>query len=259
MHMSWGSPVWRGGAALATLAALVFPGAAMAGIVVASSGPSAARFPPGKKLPDEEKITLEASDSVTILDSRGTRVLRGAGTFRVAAPDTYDRSATFAALTRQRSAERVRTGAVRGPNGTPISPNLWYVDLSHGGTYCEVDPKIVRVWRPDKDGAASYSVTRQGGEEAPASATTLEFRDGVTVAPWDDASVPIFEDATYTIMGPDSAHRVTVTFALLPDENYAPEELAAALMARGCQAQVDLLAASLALPEDSPEGGSEDG
>lgn len=252
--MSWASHCRRLSAALATIAGLALPGSAMAGIVIASSGPSAASFPPGKKLSDDAKITLQAADSVTILDAKGTRVLRGAGTFTVGAPGTFNRSVTFAALTRQRSAERVRTGAVRGPHGTPISPNLWYVDLSHSGTFCIVDPKMIRVWRPEKDGNASYRVTSADGT----ATTTLAFSDGVTVAPWDVSAVPVAEGSTFTITGKgtakdagkDAASTSTVTFAMLPDQDYAPEDLATALMAKGCSGQVDLLATSLALPED---------
>ncbi|MEJ2458783.1 MAG: hypothetical protein P8Y58_11805 [Novosphingobium sp.] len=233
------------------MAATALPGSAMAGIVVASSGPSAASFPPGKKLPDDAKITLEAADSVTILDSKGTRVLRGAGTFKVGAQGTFNRSLTFAALTRERSAQRVRTGAVRGPNGTPISPNLWYVDVNRTGTFCIVNPAEVRLWRPVKDGDASYRVTSADGTHS----ATPGFSNGVTVAPWDAVAVPVKEGVAYTITGPlsgeDTAQSVSVTFAMLPEQEYTPEDLAAALMAKGCDAQMNLLATSLALPDDT--------
>lgn len=243
--MSWARNSKRV-AAMASLATLALPGSAMAGIVIASSGPSAAAFPPGKQLPDDARITLKAADSVTILDAKGTRILRGAGTFTVGAPGTVTRATTFAALTRERGAQRVRTGAVRGPNGQPISPNIWYVDLTRSGTVCVTDPATVRVWRPEKDGNAAYVIAGKAG----AKTATLTFSDGVTVAPWDVAAMPVAEGATFTVARKDSTPKTTVTFAVLPQRDYAPEELASALIAKGCTGQVDLLATSLALPQD---------
>lgn len=246
MPMSWVRSVRKLTATLSAIAALGAPGYAVAGIVIASSGPSAASFPPGKKLPDDARITLKNSDSVTILDAKGTRVLRGAGTFTVGAAGATNRSVTFAALTRLRSAQRVRTGAVRGVSGPPASPNLWYVDLTRSGTFCTIDPDNIRVWRPEKDGDAIYRVALPNG----AKVTTLTFSDGVTVAPWDVHAAPVTDGSSYTISGKADEPAVTVKFVTLPNENYAPEELASALLAKGCGEQVNLLATSLALPQD---------
>ena len=102
-----------GGRFAVALAGLALPVAAQAAIVVSSSGPSAGAYPVGKKLPDTGTITLRPGDTVTVLDSKGTRVLRGAGTFAIGAPSGGSASSTFAVLTMQRSAQRVRTGAVR--------------------------------------------------------------------------------------------------------------------------------------------------
>lgn len=249
--MSWVSHSTRftAAAAATVLTALALPGSALAGVVVASSGPSAASFPPGKKLPDDAKITLKAADSVTILDAKGSRVLRGAGTFTVGAPGMVTKASNFAVLTRQRSASRVRTGTIRGEDGKPLSPNLWYVDLSRSGTFCVIDPQTVRAWRPDKQGDATYNAT---GRSASAK-TTLQFTDNVTVAPWDVAAAPAGDGAVYTIAGPGNAPAVTVTFSVIASADYTPEDLAAALLAKGCTAQLDLLATSLALPAEAAE------
>lgn len=229
---------------LSTLTLLALPSSAMAGIVVASSGPSAKAYPPGKKLPDDAKITLKAADSVTILDKRGTRVLRGAGTFTVGSPSGPSRTTTFVALTTQRSASRVRTGAVRGSgaDGKPLRPNLWYVDVTSSGPVCLLGASEVRAWRPDNQGSAAYSVKPAKG--GPASALT--FQSGSMIAPW--MAGPVAQGASYTISG-NGAPAVTVTFELLPEQDYAPEDLADALLAKGCKGQVDLLAQSLVLPE----------
>ena len=135
--MSW----IKSGSIAVALCALALPGMAAAGIVVASSGPSARQYPVGKKIDDGAAITLQTGDSVTVLDQRGTRVLRGPGTMALGKGASPATSSVFAALTRQRSTARVRTGAVRnGPGSGPVrSPNLWYVDLAASGPVCVVE------------------------------------------------------------------------------------------------------------------------
>jgi len=248
--MSWVSHFPRFAAAAATmLTALALPGTAIAGVVVASSGPSAASFPPGRKLPDDAKITLKAADSVTILDAKGSRVLRGAGTFTVGAPGMVTRVSQFATLTRQRSASRVRTGTIRGEDGKPRSPNLWYVDLSRSATFCMIDPQTVRAWRPVKEGVATYTVAGATGSARAA----LQFTDNISVAPWDIVAAPVADGSAYAITGPGNAATVTVTFAVIANQDYTPEDLAAALLAKGCSAQLDLLATTMALPAETSE------
>ena len=230
--------------ACAVVACLAAP-AAMAAIVVASSGSSAAQYPAGKKLDDDSQVTLRAGDTLTILDARGTRVLRGAGTFSVSPPAAgADHSATFAALTRQRASQRVRTGAVRDPVAPVkvMSPNLWYVDVSQGGTRCLVDPAGVRLWRADASAPASYRIAGAGN-----AATTVDFAAASMVAAWD-AALPVSEGASYAIGQTGSPQSVTISFAILPGLPETPEALASVLIEKGCTTQLDLLAQSLAVP-----------
>lgn len=232
-------------ASLAAALACAAAPAAMAAIVVAASGPSAAQYPAGKKLDDNGQVTLRAGDTLTILDARGTRVLRGAGTFSVsAAAAGQDRSATFAALTRPRASQRVRTGAVRDPGASAkvMSPNLWYVDVTQGGTRCVLDPAGVRLWRGDASAAAEYRISGRAS-----AAGTVSFAQSSMVASWD-AAAPVSEGATYTLSRAGSPQSVTVSFAILPSAPSTPEETAAALIEKGCSAQLDLLSQSLAIP-----------
>ncbi|MFD2579627.1 hypothetical protein ACFSTD_15655 [Novosphingobium colocasiae] len=239
-------------AACAAGAALLLPLAAQAAIVVAASGPSAKSYPPGTKLPDEATITLQAADSVTVLDKNGTRVLKGAGTYKVGSTSGVNRGATFAALTTQRSATRVRTGAVRGegPDGKPLRPNLWYVDVTAPGTICLTSLANVRAWRPAKDGAATYRLVSASGL---ASGTIAFFR------PVDDRTMgraggaPLRDGSSYAIRGTGNAEAVTVTFALLPARGpdgtpFDMEDLGAALLERGCTGQLAVMTQTLALP-----------
>src|SRR4051812_34735369 len=161
--MSWGRNAFF--AAFVTSAALAAATAAQAGVVVAVSGPSAKSYPVGRKLADNDPIVLQQGDSITVLDQRGTRVLRGAGSYTLAQQAGPSMSGTFAVLTRQRSAQRMRTGAVRaGDAGWPVTrPNLWYVDVGSSGATCLPAADDVRLWRSTTDGGATYSIKPVAG------------------------------------------------------------------------------------------------
>lgn len=219
------------------------PVVALAGTVVASSGPSAKQYPVGKKMKDTDRITLKAGDMVTILDTKGTRVLKGAGTYTVGVRGATKRSA-FSALTRQRSSSRVRTGAVRAgvpvATGAPRNPNIWYVDVSEGGKMCLSDLSSVILWRPDNSGSASYHVANTGSE----AHLSVEFSEGEAMRTLDTNRLPITEDATYRITGPGGAP-TEIQFISLAESGADAEELAATLIAKGCDNQLSLLAETL--------------
>ncbi|WP_066525373.1 hypothetical protein [Erythrobacter sp. CCH5-A1] len=240
----------RWGALALAGAALALPAAALAGVVVKSTGPSATRYPVGTKVDDNATITLKAGDVITVLTANGTRVIKGAGTFRVG--DRPQVAADrFASLTRKRAATRVRTGAVRGePEGNPTNPSLWYVDVTRSGTVCLYDLTTVRLWRPGSPGTSTYRMfNRDNG-----AAVDVTFDDTVTVAALDPARLPIVEGASYTITGPDNATSAQVSFVLLEGDFEAPDALGEALLAKGCTVQLEALAASLA-DEGEASGG----
>lgn len=227
-------------------AALALPGAAMAGVVVKSTGPSASRYPVGSKVDDNATITLKAGDVITVLTAQGTRVIKGAGTFRIG--DRPQVAADrFASLTRKRAATRVRTGAVRGEaEGNPTNPSLWYVDVTRSGTVCLYDLATVRLWRPGAPDTITYRMfNRENG-----ASVDVTFDETVTVAALDPARLPIVEGAPYSITGPDNTTSAQVSFVLLEGEFDAPDVLGEALIAKGCTVQLELLAAGL---EDEAE------
>lgn len=227
-------------------AALALPGAAMAGVVVKSTGPSASRYPVGSKVDDNATITLKAGDVITVLTAQGTRVIKGAGTFRIG--DRPQVAADrFASLTRKRAATRVRTGAVRGEaEGNPTNPSLWYVDVTRSGTVCLYDLATVRLWRPGAPDTITYRMfNRENG-----ASVDVTFDETVTVAALDPARLPIVEGAPYSITGPDNTTSAQVSFVLLEGEFDAPDALGEALIAKGCTVQLELLAAGL---EDEAE------
>jgi hypothetical protein len=231
-------------------AALALPVAAMAGVVVKSTGPSSTKYPVGTKLDDNADITLKAGDVVTVLTAEGTRVIKGAGTFRVGDRPQVA-SDRFASLTRKRAATRVRTGAVRGTNdAVPTNPNLWYVDVTRSGTICLYDLATVRLWRPGNEGTATYRITAHGADNSDAQAE-VTFDDTVTVAALDPARLPITEGGHYMITGPDGSTTAELNFVLLSDEVEAPDSLAEALIAKGCSVQLETLASTLEASAES--------
>lgn len=229
----------------ALLAAAVPLASVQAGVVVAVSGPSAKTYPVGRKIGSADKIVLQAGDTLTVLDEKGTRVLRGAGTFSLSAKAGADRSSAFALLTRQRSAQRMRTGAVRDTTAGPITrPNLWYVDVRQPGTMCLADPAEVRLWRPVTAGEQLYAIGL--GTKV---ASRANFGDGDMLTVWDLSQAPITDGATYVIAGGDGKPS-EVTFRLLGAMPEAPEALASRLIELGCTAQLEVLSSAMASAEE---------
>ncbi|MEO0057429.1 MAG: hypothetical protein RIT17_879 [Pseudomonadota bacterium] len=223
-------------------ATLALPVAALAGVVVKSTGPSATKYPVGSKLDDNASISLKAGDVVTVLTADGTRVIKGAGTFRVGDRPQVA-SDRFASLTRKRAATRVRTGAVRGDSDTTATnPSLWYVDITRSGTICLYDLATVRLWRPGTEGTATYRITAHGAANTTAEVT---FDDTVTVAALDPARLPIAEGGHYMITAPDGTTSTSFNFVLLSEDYPAPDALAEALIAKGCTVQLEALASTL--------------
>ncbi len=154
--------VWVFGLCALTLTTASVSAAASV-LVVRSTGPSAKIYAMGKALPDNSKITLKANDSVTLLDSRGTRTLRGPGTFDVSVSSGGSTSA-LAALSGS-TASRRRVGATRGgdatrgaPTGATAGRNIWQADISRSGNVCMVDPADAGLYRSDADTAAVIAI-----------------------------------------------------------------------------------------------------
>lgn len=222
-------------------AVMTVPGAAAAGVVVKSAGPSAGTYPVGKKVADASTITLRSGDKITVLTNGGTKVMQGPGTFRVGEGATRTR-ARFARLTRQGASNRARTGAVRGTGkGSPTMPNLWLVNVAASGTTCLYDLENVRLWRPASGEGQTYTVAEQG------SGASLEvpFVETESVRALDPGGLKLSDGGTYTISGPASEEAstsaVNVTIAAMTETYRQPDLLAAALAERGCFGQLAVL------------------
>lgn len=243
--MSWTSKYFAAaGLAVAVLAA---PQIAQAGVVVSSSGPSASQYPVGRQIGTNDRIVLRDGDTLTVLQNGGTRVFRGAGTYVLSQASASSSNDAFSSLTRQRSAGRARTGAVRGAGevGPPTKPSLWYVDVAAAGTLCLPDPDNVRLWRADTQADSTYAITAEGLAEGPIDAT---FRAGESLAAWDINHPPV-AGHSYRIGHGSGANAVDMRFVFLDAVPATAEELAGALIANGCTVQLAQLASATEVTE----------
>lgn len=221
-------------------AVLAAPVAAMAGVVVKSTGPSSSKYPVGAKVEDTSTITLKAGDSLTVLTARGTKVMKGAGTFKVGERPKATRQ-RFSAITRTRAANRVRIGSSRSAaSGAPITnPSVWYVDVTKSGTVCLNDLETVRFWRPDSAALATYSLSRSSSADS--INVTFDAKDAV--APIDPALMTVASGDTFSITGPgDGAESVQVTLVKIDGETQRADQLAETFIGAGCMVQVAQLA-----------------
>lgn len=237
--MSWGTnkasniqPVLRLAAGLALLS---LPAVAAAQVmVVKASGAAARSYKAGTRLPETARIALGAGDSVTLLDKKGTRTLKGPGTFTPASPPQAATRSTIGAIAGA-GARRARVGAVRGVNQG--ARELWQIDSVKGGTMCVTDPARTSLWRPDDDQAAKVTLADAAGRvreelEWPAARYTLAW----------PANMPAADGARYRISWPGAERPTEVTLRMIDASAINDNErLAAELIGKGCEDQLDIL------------------
>ena len=239
--LSWGpNSALRRVAIAALFAAAAFPAAASV-LVVRSTGPSAAAYPPGRPVPDNARLTLRAGDAVIVLGAGGTRTFRGPGVFSPSAA-VQAGGANVAPL----DGRRARIGAVRGAGIVPHSPTIWHVDVTQSGNFCLASTSQVMLWRPDSSGPATVTISGPGG--APRN---LRWVSGQATLAWP-AALPIANGASYSISQSGVAVPTQVTFRTLTQEPSDLQAVASALIANGCQSQLDVLVETQ--PDLSPEG-----
>lgn len=209
----------------ASAALLTSTAAAAAVLVVRSSGPSASAYPPGKALPDNHVLKLKASDTIVLLDARGTRTLQGPGNFRVSANSAPVANTASAGT----SARRVRLGAVRG-TGTR---SVWQADLGRSGNVCVANPADLGLWRPDASAEAKATLTDSSGKSA-----EVAFAAGQSIAPWP-TSLPATSGSKIAVSGIGAP--TNITLRVLSPVPTGLEAMAQGLIRADCEAQLDVL------------------
>ena len=214
--------------------------AAMADIlVVRSAGPSAKNYPLGRRLPDNARIVLQANDQLTLLDGRGTRELRGPGTFNAASASSAPAQLASNAAT---SGRRARIGAVRGPATGPLRPGtIWDVDVSKSTNICVVPQNRLRLWRNDATADATLTVTGASGTRR------ITWPAGDATVDWPD-DLPLTDGAQYRLSWSGAAAPTAIRFRTLSQRPAGLDATASALIANQCTAQLDLLIDTVRLP-----------
>jgi hypothetical protein len=232
---------------LIAAALLVTASAAAADIlVVRSTGPSAKSYPAGKRLPDNARVTLKANDQLVVLDRRGTRTLRGPGSFAAGAASSAPSAS--AAPVQQR---RARIGAVRGAGtGELRSPTIWHVDVTRSSTICLAEPANVTLWRADTSKPMKLNVTRVRD----GATRQLNWPTGASTAGWP-AAIAVTDGAEFRLSWKGAAAPTLLRFKTLPQKPAGLEDTASSLISNECTAQLDLLIETVRLPDDAPPAG----
>jgi hypothetical protein len=214
-------------------------------LVVRSSGPSARAYPAGKAVPETQVINLKANDVVILLDSRGTRTLRGPGKFSATASASNASTSSLAALTGQNTNRRSRVGAVRRPpTGATAGRNVWQADVARSGNICVANPADLGLYRGTAAGAARVTVTDIGSGKTAA----VQFSEGQKIASWP-SDVPVAAGGRYTIKG--GGDDATVTARWISPVPAGLEGLAQSFIRNNCEAQLDVLIDTFASPTAS--------
>jgi hypothetical protein len=211
----------------ASAAAILSTTAATAAVlVVRSSGPSASTYPPGKALPDDHVLKLKPSDTVILLDSRGTRTVQGPGSFSVSA----NAAPAAAVRTAGTSARRVRLGAVRGT----ATRSVWQADLDRSGNVCIANPADLGLWRADSSGEANVTLA----DAASGKKADVKFAAGQSIAPWP-SELPATSGTKVSVTGLSAP--TTLTLRVLSPIPTGLEGMAQGLIRANCEAQLDVL------------------
>ena len=245
-------------AALGAILLVGVSGTAVAqNIVIRSTGPSATSYPAGKKLPSNTKLALKNLDMVTILSKGGTRVFKGPGTYSLTGDASTQTSSStrLASFINNRGSSRARTGAVRSAgvgvsDAEPQNPNLWFLDVTKGGKFCVADANALVLWRPDYTGSATASVV----EPVNGTVTEIAWRKGNPLKSWPIEAAPIKNGASYRLIGSNVEKSVEVNFVMLDEAPQNLDDAAAALIANGCQSQLDLLVKTLEVGSSENQG-----
>jgi hypothetical protein len=198
-------------------------------LILRADGPSARSFPPGRKLPDNARFALKASDELIVLDSRGTRTIRGPGNFVAGVAPPARTAAAEPVMQR-----RARVGAVRGVPNENRPPSMWHVDVGKSSTMCVADRAGVNLWRADGSKPATLTIAAAGG-----ASQKLRWEQGAQTLAWPSA-LPVADGASYRLSWDGGTAPTNIVFKALPAVPSGLDDTASVLLANQCDAQLDL-------------------
>ncbi|MCW3798581.1 hypothetical protein OMW55_12265 [Sphingomonas sp. BN140010] len=212
---------------------LAAAGAASAGvIVVRSSGPSATQYPIGKSLADNARISLKGGDMVVVLDGKGSRTLKGPGTYPAAGGSGGGSATSFSALLASANGRRGRVGAVRP---APQPRQVWQVSADRSETFCFVAPGTgLRLRREDIQATRTVTIK----DLASGKSAEVEFDAAQQLADWP-TNLPVTDGNRYRMGSVE-----TVMKAVDGGRGFA--DLGSAFVRAGCTAQLDALSTTAA-------------
>lgn len=206
---------------LAAAVAIATPAIAAKQLVVRSSGPSAKAYPVGRQLAEGAEVSLRAGDSLTVLGPAKARVLKGPGSFKVAAAAD---SSPFS--------RRSRFSARRGP---PAPRGPWAVDVTQSGAVCVAAKQPLSLWRSAADEDSAVTITGPAGK-----AVTLTWPAGEHAIAWPN-SLPLDHAFGYRVQlkgRPAASEWKIANAGPLPADRSATAE---ALLGHGCSRQLEEL------------------
>ena len=225
--------------------ALLAASSAAAVLVVRSSGPSSGAYPAGKALGDKQTLKLKENDVVVLLDSRGTRTLRGPGSFSTSAASSNASASSLAAVTSQVGTRRVRVQAVRGtPTGATGGRNVWQADVSRSGSLCVANPSDLGLYRGSASAEAHVTLT----DSATGKSVTVPFEVGQSIARWP-AELPVAAGSSIAVKGAGSP--ATLVVKMLAPVPSGLEGMAQSFIRNDCSAQLDVLIDTFSAPSGS--------
>lgn len=220
-----------------TLAATsLFAGTGAAAVlVVRSTGPSAAAYPAGKALGDAQTLNLKSNDMIVLLDSRGTRTLRGPGSFSTSAAASGGATSSLTAIAGQVGTRRARVQAVRGgPSGATAGRNVWQADVSRSGTLCVANPADLGLYRGSAGSETDVTLT----DAASGKTAVVHFDIGQSIARWP-AGLAVAAGSTIKVKGAGSP--ATLSVKMMSPVPSGLEGMAQSFIRNDCTAQLDVL------------------
>ncbi|MCY7339633.1 MAG: hypothetical protein LH465_06745 [Sphingomonas bacterium] len=225
--------------------ALFAVGSSAAVLVVRSSGPSSAAFPPGKALGDTQTVKLKANDMLVLLDSRGTRTLRGPGSFSTSAASSSASGSSLAAVTSQVGSRRARVQAVRsGPTGATRGRNVWQADVTRSGSLCVANPTDLGLYRGNAATEAHITLT----DSASGKSGMAHFDVGQSIARWP-VEVPVSAGSEIRVKGAGAP--ATLRVKMVSPVPSGLEGMAQSFIRNDCNAQLDVLIDTFSAPSGS--------